>query len=235
MDDAEFQTLQIKASIAPSSEGWPSGELKPSIMGDKPTWGGDPTWHALHEAVNHARSHVANTFAKLSAVDSDKNLSTTGKAAAKQEIAKAALDGLKQSKKLAEAQERVAKAVAKWDEQSGLHPESPSPEEAAIQGEIRRHIASLKENKVAFITKHVGDPRVVAAVLHGPNFLSGLSSSDIEIIKSQIIQRNAPELAERREAATKALAETEAGWRNAATQISAKGGLKGKNDGGTIQ
>jgi hypothetical protein len=234
MEDAEFQILQIKAAVCPSKEAWPSGELKPSILGDKPTWGGDPTWNALHTAVDDARDRVTQCFAKISAVDDDMTLSREGKTLKKAEIAEAALDGLKKSTTLTKARESVQRQVAKWDAQAGLTPKAAAtPEEGALLSEIRQHVASLKgPGRVNFIVQNAHDPRVVQSVLGAPAFLSGLSDADVGVVKDQVVKRNAPEIFEKRNETTKALADVEQGWRNAATQIASRGGLPKPSNGG---
>ena len=70
-----------------------------------------------------------------------------------------------------------------------------------------------------------------SAVLGAPAFLSGLTDADINIVKSQVAKRLAPEIAATKDATLKALQETEAGWRAAIGQISNRGGLGRPHDG----
>jgi hypothetical protein len=55
-----------------------------SILGDEPTiTDGALHWYALHACVDDARNRVTQAFAKMAAVDDDKNLSAAGKDAKK--------------------------------------------------------------------------------------------------------------------------------------------------------
>ena len=82
-----------------------------------------------------------------------------------------------------------------------------------------------------FVAKHAGDPRVVAAVLGAPAFLSGLTDADINIVKTQVAKRVAPEIAECKAETMRALQDAETGWRAAIRQISERGGLGRPHDG----
>jgi hypothetical protein len=62
-------------------------------------------------------------------------------------------------------------------------------------------------------------------VLTAPSFLSGLTPAELGIVKQCVAARTNPEVAAAKQATTKALSETEAGWRAAARQISARGCL----------
>jgi hypothetical protein len=53
--------------------------------------------------------------------------------------------------------------------------------------------------------KHAIDPRVVQAVLGAPSFLSGLSAAEIGVVRSELEQRLAPEVASLKAETTKAL------------------------------
>jgi hypothetical protein len=76
---------------------------------------------------------------------------------------------------------------------------------------------------MAFIDAHATE--VAAAVLTAPPFLTGLTPAEIRIVKQCVAARTNPEIAAAKQATTKALSETEAGWRAAVRQISARGGL----------
>jgi hypothetical protein len=76
---------------------------------------------------------------------------------------------------------------------------------------------------MAFIDAHATE--VAAAVLTAPAFLSGLSPTELGIVKGLIEARANPEIAAAKRATTRALSETEAGWRSAATQIRSRAGL----------
>jgi hypothetical protein len=62
-------------------------------------------------------------------------------------------------------------------------------------------------------------------VLTAPSFLSGLTAAELGVVKQVVETRVNPGVAAAKQATTKALSETEAGWRAAVRQISARGGL----------
>jgi hypothetical protein len=168
----------------------------------------------------------------MAAIDDDKNLSAAGKESKKKGIAEAAISDFEKSKTLSAARDSVAHQITKWDEEIGLTSKTPPTIGESVQlTEIRSYISAMKGNRVDFLAKHAGDPRVVAAVLGAPAFLSGLTDADINIVKSQVTNRLAPEIAEARAETAKALQETEAGWRAAIRQISDRGGLGRPHDG----
>ena len=232
MDDYQFELLQIKAAVCPSKDGWPSPDVQVSIMGDKPTIsGGMLHWSALHAAVDDARERVTKAFAKMAAIDGDRNLSPAGRDLKKREIADATIAGFQKAKTLADARYSVERQISKWDKQLGLAPEQPSTiGDAMIHAEIRSHLASLKAGeRMAFIDAHTAD--VAAAVLAAPSFVSGLSPAELGIVKQRIAVRANPELAKSKAETTRALADAEASWRSAIRQISERVGLGRPHDG----
>jgi hypothetical protein len=233
MDDYQFELLRIKAAVCSSKDSWPSPDVQVSIMGDKPTiTGGTLYWSSLHACVDDARTRVTEAFAKMSAVDEDKTLSPAGKELKRKEIAEAAIASFEKSKSLVAARASVEHQMARWDEQSGLAIKPPATIAESVQlSEIRAYVSAMSDNRVHFIAKHAHDPRVVSAVLGAPAFLSGLTDADIGIVKAQVAERVAPEIAAARAETAKALQETETGWRAAIRQISNRGGLGRPHDG----
>jgi hypothetical protein len=226
MQDSEFMILQVKAAVCPAKDSWPSPDVQISILGDRPTIKGELFWSALHDCVTDARTRVLKTFGSMAAIDEDRNLSPTGKIEKKREIATKAIAEFAKSKSLEKARASVEHQVAKWDEQL-----APKAGDVAINAEIRAHLAALKPgDRMAFIEAHIAD--VAAAVLTAPSFLSGLTPAELGVVKQRIAARANPEVAAAKQATTKALSETEAGWRAAIRQISDRGGLgKAPNDG----
>ena len=227
MDDYEFELLRIKAAVCPAKDGWPSPDVQVSIMGDKPTIsGGGLHWSALHACVHDARNRVTKAFAAMGAVDDDKALSREGKDLKKKEIANAAVAGFEKAKTLVSARDLVESQMAKWDEELGFFSKPPATIGESVQlSEIRSYLSAMSDNRVNFVAQHVHDPRVIAAVLGAPAFLSGLTEADVGILKAQIAKRVAPEVAEAKTETVRAMQDAEAGWRAAIRQISERGGL----------
>jgi hypothetical protein len=126
---------------------------------------------------------------------------------------------------LDKARASVEDQVAKWNKQLGLTPKAPeSVGDAMIQAEIRSHLASLKAGeRMAFIDSHASE--VAAAVLSAPSFLSGLTPAELGVARQRIEVRADPGIAAAKADTTRALADAEAGVRNAIRQISERGGL----------
>jgi hypothetical protein len=235
MNDHEFELLKVRASVTPQKEAWPSPNIAVSIMGDGPTISGALYWSALHACVDDNRARVTKTLTKIAAINADKQLSAMGRASRKADIAAAAVAELEQSEKLAAAREAVTRQVAKWEKDLGITPNTPDTVGGAqyvgdtfVQREIRAHLASLEPTKrMAFIEAHVTE--VAAAVLGAPAFLSGLTPTEMAVVKQRIAARTNPEVAKARADLLQAMQDVEAGHRAAISQINAsvKEGTKG--------
>ena len=102
--------------------------------------------------------------------------------------------------------------------------------QAVTYGQIRGHIAGLDAKaRLAFIDKHLDDADgvVVSAVLTAPEFLSGLSVTEIGLVRDKLARRTFDaEIIAERERVAKAMAVAERGWLRAATLIEERGGLR---------
>jgi hypothetical protein len=139
---------------------------------------------------------------------------------------------LRKATSLTRARDSVQQQQTRWEKELGLVPEQPTTLAESVQlSEIRAHVAGIKDNRVGFITKHADDPRVVAAVLGAPAFLSGLTDAEMGVVKSEIAKRVNPKLAASKDEALSALADVERGWRNASNQIRSRAGLEKVGNG----
>jgi hypothetical protein len=227
MLDEEFNLLKIEASVCPSAKTWPSGEINPSIKGDKPTWGGSPLWNALQVAVGDARSRLTYALAKLSAADEDKKLSTEGKISAKKEIAEEALAGLRKSPTLAKAREVVDKVTQQCASKvTDVVKPAWDVHDAAVHSQIRDRLVAMTEGRMAFLEKNAADPVISSAILTAPAFLSGLSDAEIALVRRKVeLLAVGSEALAARDAAVRALSECEQGWRHAIAQVAQRGGV----------
>jgi hypothetical protein len=233
MQDYEFETLKVRASVTPQSENWPSPDVNVSIMGDQPTIKGELHWSALHDCVSDARTCVLKAFGAMAAIDEDQNLSPTGKAEKKKEIATKATTALEKSGHLAKARSAVEVQVKHWEKELGLSPKAPDAAGAMLHAEIRSHLASMKSgDRLAFVNAHLGETEVANAVLTAPAFLSGLTPAELGIVKQRVETLANPEIAKSKADTLNAMKDAERGWRNAANQIRARGGLEKSHDGG---
>jgi hypothetical protein len=152
--------------------------------------------------------------------------SLEGRARQKKKVAAAAVEDFQKSNTLRSAKDLVERQIAKWAEETGLAIKPPANfADVMLQAEIRAHLAAMKGNKVGFLGNHATDPRVASAVLGAPSFLSGLTDTEVAFVKQKVEQHTAPEIAEARDAALKAMKEAEAGWQRALEKIGEHAGL----------
>ena len=196
-------------------------------MGDKPTISGGML-HWSHAAVDDARERVTKAFAKMAAIDGDRNLSPAGRDLKKREIADATIAGFEKAKTLADARYSVERQISTWDKQLGLTLEQPGTVgDAMIHAEIKSHLAALRSgDRMAFITTEVA-----AAVLAAPSFLSGLTTAELGVVKQRIEVRANPKIADAKAETAKALAHAEQGWGAAIRQINDRAGVGRSHDG----
>ena len=74
-------------------------------------------------------------------------------------------------------------------------------------------------------TSDAADPVVASAILTAPSFLSGLSDTELTLVKHKIESHIAPEIAEARAVTLKALKQAEIGWQKAMSKIGECAGL----------
>ena len=230
MQEHEYTELSVRVSIAPQAETWPKPNFaEASIKGEKPSLGdadGPIHWVRIHDAVADARTRLLKVLGSMAAVDEDQKLSPSGKAEKKREIATKAIADFQKSNSLSQAQKSVEHRLARMDEDLGLTPKAPEGvADAMVCAEIRSHLAAFKQpgDRMAFIEANVAD--IAQAVLTAPAFLSGLSSTELAVVKERVEAHANPEIAKAKQDTIRALRDTEAGWRNAIRQISERGGL----------
>jgi hypothetical protein len=89
----------------------------------------------------------------------------------------------------------VERRIAKVKEKVTLLPESPTPTgvEIALAGEIRAAVKAEKDNAEKFAFGLRADPKVMAALLSAPPFLSGLTAEGIERLRAAALESIYPE------------------------------------------
>jgi hypothetical protein len=73
----------------------------------------------------------------------------------------------------------------------------------------------MKDGRLAFVERNLHDATLVSAILTAPAFLSGLSDTEVGVIRGKIEERVSPEIVKARSDTAKALAETGQGWTRA--------------------
>ena len=236
MDDISFEVLKVRAAICPQAELWPRPNFAGVTLGGdgkKPSMGsgGDLHWDLLHTCVSHAREHTLKTLGGLSAIDSDKTLSQSGKAQKKKAVAEAAISALEKPAHLTRARDLVEAATKKWDEKLGLLPKPPEDAVGAMLAqEIRGRLLQMKSpERMVFIDAHTAD--VAAAILTAPAWLSGLDPTELAVVKQRIEARGDPEIVKAKKEALEALRDAERGVRAGVSQIRTAADLAGAHDG----
>src|SRR4051812_4907771 len=132
-------------------------------------------WIALRTCVDGVRDLMREVNDEMTKVENDRDLNPTGLARKRAEVGKAALAKFDDFTKFQVAEFQVQNRVETLRQKiraliSQGEPKSAS--EVAIAGEIRAFLAKQQSSPIAAI-QHRADPRVIAAVLNAPSFLSG--------------------------------------------------------------
>ena len=107
MDDFVFDALRLRSSICPNLERWPTDTTH---------------WAALVRAGGEMRAIVSKGLKEIAAVDANKQLSAEGKRTKKHEIARQALDELKEPGSVVKARSLVLDQMKRWAAESlGQH------------------------------------------------------------------------------------------------------------------
>ena len=174
MDNSEFFSLKLKASIC----GWQS------------TWDPPETathWAAIHKCANEMRERVGKAVMAIEAVNADKSLSAEGKRSKKEKIAGQARDELATAASLGKARELAEQQLQRWASKLAAHVKPPADHaEAVLHAQVREKVAGLREGRLAFLKQHAADPVISAALLSAPAFLSGLSETELTLLRGEV-------------------------------------------------
>lgn len=155
----------------------------------------DPKWptdsaamKALQSIVNLSRNSVRLIEEKAQELRKDSNLSELGRARKLKALVDAELKMLGEGAAAKNSQRAFKEHYAELEKIITAEARTPdTPHDIALAGEIRRHIASLKNvgERLSFLNEYAGNPAVVAAALSGPAFLSGMTDEQQERFKIQ--------------------------------------------------
>jgi hypothetical protein len=181
-------------------------------------------WMAIRAVPETVRALMREVNDQMTAIENDRDLSPDGKQHKRAELAKEALAKLE---KFVEPAERAAaKRVAGLEEKMSAHIAQGKPKdatEAQLATEIRAHIAG-QESPIMAALKLKSDPKVIAAVLEAPSFLSGLSDEEASTLRAQALasseqQREVDEI-------TKGVGVCKSAVKSAAAMISARANVR---------
>jgi len=147
----------------------------------------------------------------------------------REQVAADALAKLEQCD-LDRARASVEAQMNKWAAKVGsLLKPADNEAQAALHGEIRRHVAGIKDARarMQFLEQRGSDIAVASALLEAPAFLSGLTESEIAFVRHKVEKEHLPaEIVEARARTTRALAELERAARAAPQLVLQHAGLK---------
>jgi hypothetical protein len=140
-------------------------------------------WNSLRESVDGLREMMRLLNDRMDAVEHDADLSPKGMVRLRADIARGALSELNDYVPLTKATNAVARRINALKERMTVLPATPtSAAEIALAAEIRAAVRAKPEpEKFAF--EHRTDPKLVAAVLGAPAFLSGLTPEAVDRIR----------------------------------------------------
>jgi hypothetical protein len=192
--DREFESLQLRSAICPSMESrWDPPEYQ--------------HWIALHKAGAEFRDTAGKALASMDAVSGDKDLTAEGKQRRRQDIAKRGLAQLGESPALQKARDAVERQMQRWSSEIAAVVKPAKDEvEASLHAEVRRFVLDLKDPRarMSFLEQRGSDPAVASALLEAPAFLSGLSDSEIALIRAKVEQKYlSPEMSKPRAKSTR--------------------------------
>jgi hypothetical protein len=135
-------------------------------------------WDAMRDVITECRALVSTADQRISEVTSDRDLSDTGRLRKMGAVALDTIGILEDPEMLKKAETAVARFLEQVDARKGNLPKAPTtPADVQLHAEIRGHIAKQK-GSLMFAMNHRGDPLVVAAVIHAPAFLSGMTNEE---------------------------------------------------------
>ena len=221
MEDKAYEDLKLKATLMPEATRW---HAMPRVY----------HWEKLQECAAEVYQRVSHAYELIDAVDANPDLSPEGRIKARTKVAEKAISEFRASGALEKARTSVAAQQKRWSEKVNEAIVPPADHgQAVMYGQIRGHIAGLDEKaRLAFIDKNFDNRAVVSAVLLAPEFLSGLSPAEINLIRQKLARRTlAPEVAEQRDLVEKAMAVAERGWSRAQRLIEERAGLVSERKG----
>jgi hypothetical protein len=188
-------------------------------------------WQAVHEAAAKRRSAVSVAFTDIDTILLNKDLTADARRRMAHERAAEFIAKFNEQSttSLETARASVARQMQKWNEKvSAIVIPAGNVVEATLHGEIRRHVAGLKDvERMSFLEKNGADPTVASALLEAPRFLSGCNDAEIAMVKAKIEATClAPEIIEAKTKVECALAELERAPKAVVSMIRERAGLK---------
>lgn len=150
-------------------------------------------WAALRECIDSIRAMLRDLNVRMGDIEGNTDLSPNGRARQLTDAASSALSKLENYQPLTKAMQLAEGRITALKEKTTPLPKTPATAaEIVIASDIRRHIAG-QENPSHAAWKLSSDPRVIAAILQAPSFLSGLTDEDVANIRNAAVKAAHPD------------------------------------------
>jgi hypothetical protein len=174
MATCKLTDLEIAARIVPTMLRWPPPEIARTI-----------TWDRLREPVDLLRIMMRTVDDACLQAEADGDLSPDGIARRRQKIGRQALSELENWSPLRAAERAVTENIEYLEKRMVDLPQPPTAvADVMLAQEIRQYIRSHK-SPIDVALKSMSDPRMLSAILNAPAFLSGLSDTQMTLIRER--------------------------------------------------
>lgn len=215
MNDKNFAELELK-TICPNADQWPIEYMHQQT---------------LVAAAKEARAFLRDAYAKLDAVDANRDLTPEGKRRQRAELGNEIIVMMQTSKTPERIREAVDQVLRKYQAKIDANlKRATDPHEEAVYGQIRDRLFNMKEGRLSWLEKNIDDT-LIGAVLTAPAYVSGLTEAEYQLVKLQLERRAPPEIIEGRAFTQKASTEIERGWRAVIARVGERAGLTQGPDG----
>ena len=165
---------EIQMRIVPALLRWPPADVAKTIA-----------WDRLREAVDALRSLVRVVDDRCLQAEQNQDLSPGGVARRRTELGRQALTELASFKPFQLAEKAVSNDLALLEKGMADLPQPPTEvADVMLAQEIRQYIRGQK-SPIDVAMKSISDPRMLGAILGAPSFLSGLSETEIDVVRER--------------------------------------------------
>lgn len=191
---------EINLRIVPTVLRWPPPDVAKTIA-----------WDRLRECVEAMRSLAQAAENNCFTAEQDRDLSSEGIRRRRTKVGQQALAELTELKAVKLAEKAVADNLAFLEERMVEMPKPPSNvADVMLAQEVRAFVKS-QSSPIDFVIKSIADRTVLSAILNAPNFLSGLTETEWNVVRGRARETLHPEETEMQKQLRKALTDVREG------------------------
>lgn len=191
---------EIALRIVPTILRWPSPEIAKAI-----------SWDRLRDSVDALRGLARAVDQGCAGAEQDRDLSHAGIRRRRNKIGQTALGELANFKPIKAAEKAVADNLAFLEEKMVEMPKPPGTfADVMLAQEIRAFVRTQK-SPIDFVMKSITDRSVLSAILTAPDYLSGLTAAEWNVVRARAREALHPEETEMQKQLTKAIEDVRAG------------------------